>query len=593
MKRDYWVDWLTPGHAAQAAKLERKVYPADYCAGFHSIRGDLRHADETGRNLSLGVFLGRRLVGFLLAFHEPQRSRICEYIDVTPPAGIDLSGPGVYLNDFVVHPEHRGAGAMLGARLAHVARTRDELRDLPVDTFSTSTMTDTWSLKEKFLKRMSLKMSECVSLQIKAGGEELFWIVFRHVEPTQRKDSSLVARLKRRATFTCQDQEYEIGLCTSIVDWALLGPFWNDLLGRTRGGTVFQSYEYLTTWWALLGIKNELLLTVVLCNDRPVAIAPMQVGRSKSLGTTLRCLGFIGHPSEVDRNTVLLEPSAEPLIAEIARYLVGCADLWDFAALYEQPPDSVLLKTLADLLNARDYIVTRVPGPDCATVKVAGTWDAYLGSKPRSFRKSIARRLAKIGPGEVALNSLHACDADQAERALERYRAVEAASWKAEASLGVDKSASHRGFYRQIVRTFAASGNTVFQFLRINDQDASGTFGLCWARTFYSLHIAHDESFAAHSPGVVLTALELKSAFDGRTIDSFDFLGGFMTNKRGWATTISPTLALFAHRRGVNGWLFHWVHFKLRPRLRRALVRLGLLEAMLATQQFARKLRTR
>jgi len=184
-------------------------------------------------------------------------------------------------------------------------------------------------------------------------------------------------------------------------------------------------------------------------------------------------------------------------------------------------------------------------------------------------------------------------DADQAELALNRYRDIEAASWKREAALGTAKSASHRSFFTQIVRTFAATGDAAFQFLRIGGKDASGTFGLRWRQTFYSLQISHDESFAEHSPGVALTALELKSAFESRRIATFDFLGGFMTNKRSWATAIAPTVALFAHRRNLNGWLFHWIHFRLRPRVRRTLVRFNLLDTVLAVKPFLKKLRAR
>jgi len=597
MKRDYWVDWLTPKHAARVARLERKVYPADYCAGYHSIRGDLRTAEADGRNLSMGVFLDRKLVGFLLAFYEPERARICEYIDVTPPEGIDLSGPGIYLNDFVVDPGHRGAGAVLGMKLTHAVRMRDDLRSIPVDTFSTNTMTDVWSMKVRFLRRMSIEVSERAALRVKAGGEELFWIVFRHVPAAtavESRSASLASRLKRRKAFTVEDREFEIGVCNSVADWNLLEPFWNDLLKRTPGGTVFQSFDYLSTWWAQLGVRNELLIVVVLSAGQPIAIAPMQVSRSTSLGLQRRCLGFLGHPSEVDRNTILLDPAAEPVVASIAGYLVDCGDLWDFVALYEQPPGSPLLEALSGLLRASRCIVTRVPGPECATVAIAGTWNQFLAGKSRSFRKNINRRLAKIAAtDDTAVDSLPSPDPDEAALALERYGHIEAASWKRTSALGISKTASHRGFYRQIVRTFAASGQAAFHFMRIGGEDACGTFGLSWQQTFYSLHIAHDEAFADHSPGVALTALELKAAFDRPTIATYDFLGGFMTNKRSWATSVAATVALFAHRRGVNGWLFHWIHFRLRPPARRMLIRLRLLEAAIALKQYVQKLRAR
>ncbi len=593
MRRNYWVDWLKPAHARQVARLERRVYPADYCAGYHSILGDLRDAEATGRNLSMGVFLGHRLVGFLLAFHEPERVRICEYIDVPPPEGIDLSGAGIYLNDFVVHPDHRGAGHMMALRLTQVVRIRDDLRSLPVDTFSTNTMTDTWSLKVRFLKRMSIELTQCVPMKVHAGGEDLFWIVFRHVKPRLEKSvASLASRLKRLTTVRHDDRDYQIGTCTSVADWALLQPYWDELLARTPLATVFQSYDYLTTWWSLLGLKNELLIVVVLCDDGvPVAIAPMQIGPAQSFGSKLRCLSFLGHPSEVDRNTILLDPAASAVVPHIARYLMERRDSWDFVALYEQPPSSPLLHSLVRLLQKDGFIVSEVPGPECAVVRIAGTWDQFLSGKDKTFRKSVKRRLAKLdATGKAAFQTLHERNADHATTALERYIRIESSSWKRAASLGVGKTASHRGFYRQLMRTFAANGHATFHFLRLGDDDAAGTFGLCWRKTFYSLQIAHSENFAEYSPGVALTGLEMKAAFDGASFDNYDFLGGFLNNKRSWATSKTSTTALFAHRPNVNGWLFHRVHFWLRPRVRRLLVRSRLLTPLLTVAGHCRKL---
>jgi CelD/BcsL family acetyltransferase involved in cellulose biosynthesis len=594
MTREYWVDWLTPQYAAQAARLERKVHPKDYCAGYHSILGDLRKAEANGCNLSLGVFNGQRLVGFLLAFREPERARICDYIDVKPPKGIDLSGPGIYLNDFVVHSDHRGAGVMMALRLTQIVRVRDDLRTLPVDTFSTNTMTDTWSQKVKYLKRMSIELSERAPLGEQAGGEELFWIVFRHVTPATRdkqKASLVSARLKHRKTFSHEGRNYQIGTITSVSDWALLAPFWNELLHRSRAATVFQTYEYLTTWWSLLGLKNELFITVILLDEQPVLIAPMQIGRAKSLGRNRRCLSFIGHPSEVDRNTLLGDEHVSGLIDHIADHHLQHRDLWDFIALYEQPEDGALLKALAKKLRSQQFTVTEVPGPPCAIVTIDGDWAQFLAQKPKPFRKSIKRRLAKAQAQNLQMQSFDDPDPDTAELALARYYSIESASWKREAALGIGKSASHLSFFRQIVRTFAAAHDAAFQFVTIGGSDAAGTFGLRWAGTFYSLHIAHDEKYAEHSPGVTLTALEMQAAFTTKRYRTFDFLGGFMSNKRSWATSTTPTVALFAHPPGFSGWAFHTLHFRMRPVLRRFLVRFRLLEAALATKQIVKKLR--
>jgi CelD/BcsL family acetyltransferase involved in cellulose biosynthesis len=591
MSRAYYVDWLRPAHAGAVARLERKVYPADYRAGRKSIREDLEHAERDHSNLSMGAFHRGKLVGFVLAFFEPERARICEYLDIQAPQGVDLSGPGVYLNDLVVHPRHGGAGSMLCARLAHVARTRDDMRTIPVDTFSTDTMADTWAIKARFLARHGIQLAERRALQLAAGGEELHWLVFRHIEEKARSTASLTARLKSRRSIATSNGAIEIGFYDSVADWSALQPHWNALLNRTAGGTVFQTFEYLHTWWALLGLKNQLLLVVALRGEQPVAIAPMQITPRKWLGRELRHLTFVGHPSEVDRNTLLLDPGAHDVIEHIADFLLACNDRWDCAALYEQPPTDEFVKTFSAKLRTARYIVSTAPGPECAVVSTAGHWENFLATKSRSFRKSVRRKLAQLDTvREARFDSVGA--AEEVSAALERYAQVESSSWKPAAGLGIAKSSSHRQFYNQIVKTFATLRAAKFRFLSVAGRDVAATFGLCWDRTFYSLHIAHDDMAALHSPGVTLTALELRAAFAEREYDTFDFLAGFMTNKSSWATTTLPTVALFAHRRDWRGWLFHRLYFTVRPALRRWLVQFGLLTAALRLKNAALWLRS-
>jgi CelD/BcsL family acetyltransferase involved in cellulose biosynthesis len=120
-----------------------------------------------------------------------------------------------------------------------------------------------------------------------------------------------------------------------------------------------------------------------------------------------------------------------------------------------------------------------------------------------------------------------------------------------------------------------------FKFLTVGEHTVAATFGLLWNRQFYSLHISHDNDYAEYSPGVLLTALELEAAFKRGDCDRFDFLGGFLANKDNWATTITPTVALYANRPSLRGRLFQWTFFTAKPALRRLLVRFGILDAMI------------
>jgi CelD/BcsL family acetyltransferase involved in cellulose biosynthesis len=131
-----------------------------------------------------------------------------------------------------------------------------------------------------------------------------------------------------------------------------------------------------------------------------------------------------------------------------------------------------------------------------------------------------------------------------------------------------------------------------FCFLTLDGVDIAATFGLLWRRRFYSLHVAHDAAQVDTSPGVVLTALELEPLFAGGPCDVYDFLGGFLSNKRSWSSGSQFTTALFGDRPRPRGLAFHLVYFQLKPLVRRLLSNAGAMERVTRALHKFRRSRT-
>lgn len=365
--------------------------------------------------------------------------------------------------------------------------------------------------------------------------------------------------------------------------WALLAPRWNELLAHTANSTVFQTFEYLQCWWQHFG-RDRRLFIIVAERDDALAIAPMQIVRSPWMGAKLPCLTFIGLPSELDRCVLLCPESDADLRTAIVDFIATRRDDWDNITLYEQLPDSPFLLELSQALRRSGYLVATIPGPESPATVFSGSWADLLATRSSSFRKGIRRKTAQLS--KIAPPALDFVDASDAVLpALARYRAVEAASWKPDAKLGVAKSPAHWAFWQDVTRRFGDSRAMQFKFLTVGEHTVAGTFGLLWNRQFYSLHIAHDDAYAAYSPGVLLTALELEAAFERGDCDRFDFLGGFLANKDSWATTITPTVALYANRPSLRGRLFQWSFFTAKPVLRRLLVRYGILDVVIKVKK--------
>jgi hypothetical protein len=98
------------------------------------IWAQLEEAECEGENLSLGLYCGTKLVGYLLLFVLQERRKICEYFAVDLPAHMNPGEPVVYLADVGVLPKHRRCTRLLSSRLSVLLQARCDLWQLPLGT---------------------------------------------------------------------------------------------------------------------------------------------------------------------------------------------------------------------------------------------------------------------------------------------------------------------------------------------------------------------------------------------------------------------------------------------------------------------------
>lgn len=588
MATPYRMRWLDPVDATRIARLERRVYTWGDRTGRRDIREQLAVAERDGENLSMGLFQGRALRGYCLLFLERERSRIAGYLGVQPPVGLDLAGPGIYLADVAVHPGHRGQTWALATRLAMAVKARADCRGLPVDAICAEPLLQFWLCRSAAVQRLGLKLQRYEPFTDPDTGRRLYWLQFRQLasRPAAAVSRAPASVLKEVRAVRTSAGRFRVGLVDSLVGWQALDADWQRLWEQAPGATVFSNATYLRAWWLQLGVAASLHLVVVLdASDRVRAIAPMQLLRRPGAGPNRACLGFIGLPSEVDRPVFLALPGDDLAADVVAEYLTDHGGgLWSSVALYEQRADSPLLRAMQERL-ARAGALTACPeGPACPFVDVRGEWSDYLASRSRGQRRSFRRHLAALRQcGEVCLDTLDA--PETGELGLRRYLSVEARSWKARSEQGVARSSAHIGF----LQTLIASGNhgpeLHFRFLTVDGTDVAATLGLYLDGCLYALHIAHDQDWDRYSPGFVLTALELEAAFLRPDYQRVDYLGGFLSNKRGWATAWEPSVALFAYDPTLSSRALHMYQFGGKQGLKKGLARTHLLATALRWQR--------
>lgn len=588
MPTPYRMRWLDPVDATRIARLERRVYPWGDRTGRRDIHEQLAVAERDGENLSMGLFQGRALRGYCLAFLERERSRIAGYLGVQSPAGLDLDGPGIYLADIAVHPGHRDQTWALVTRQAMAIKARADCRGLPVEALCAEQLLEFWRYRAGAVRRLGLELQRYEPFTDPDTGRRLYWLQFRQLasRPDRALPRSPASVLKEVRAVRTSAGRFRVGVVDSLAGWHALDPDWQRLWEQTPGVTVFSNAAFLRAWWLQLGVAALLHIIVVLdVNDRVRAIAPMQLLRRPGAGPDRVCLGFIGLPSEVDRPVFLALPGDDLAADVVAEYLTEPGSRpWSSVTLYEQRLDSLLLRALQERLAQAGALLACPEGPACPSVDVSGQWPDYLAGRSRGQRRSLRRHLTALRQrGTVGLDSVDA--PDHAELGLRRYLKVEARSWKARSEQGVGRSSAHVGFLQALIAGSDGGPELHFRFLTVDGNDVAATLGLHLDGCLYALHIAHDRNWDSCSPGFVLTALELEAAFLRPDYRRVDYLGGFLSNKRGWAMQWEPSVALFAHEPSLTARALHLYQFGGKQLLKKALARAHLLATALRWQR--------
>ena len=545
-------------HAAVVA-VEHRIYPPETQEHPELIAARLRFEDERYSSLNLGLFDGEALVGYALAHLD----------DGTEFADASI-GDNVYVADIAVLPEHRRHLARLISALSRECRL--EYPGLPLVGHAIGTTGAMWRRHEALLRRLGFVLSRQIDDVPMPGGYQASLLVWT---PATEPAHPWRPRPQTTQVQTPSGRRLEVRVVSDEDGLRALEKAWRSLEPAVPGLTVFQTFAYQTAWVRAFGLAQELLVLCIQEGPEIVGIAPFQVSPVHIYGKMHRQLSFLGAPWEVDRPRFLFVREPEECARAAARTLLAHRDRWDLAWFHEQDAADPALRAFCDELQAHGVLHGRAPGSHCPYLTMRGGWQKFLATKSQKFRKNLRssrRKLGALGPLEYAS---FAGEADRLHALLAEYESLERRSWKAKGGVGVTQSVEHLRFYHHLIDAIGAEGRFVLRTLRVGGQLVAATFGLVHDRRYYSLHIAHDAAYAAHSPGTLLEAMELEECFDAG-IEEYEFLGGFLKNKVRWTDQMRDTVFVHLYQRRPRLLAGYAYYFIAKPRLKRILGWLGL-----------------
>jgi CelD/BcsL family acetyltransferase involved in cellulose biosynthesis len=338
-----------------------------------------------------------------------------------------------------------------------------------------------------------------------------------------------------------------LGSWESIPD---LETAWHDLLDRSPGCSVFQTFPWHVAWWKSFGRPHELFVILAHANSRLVGIAPMMITREKGpIGHTRRHVHFIGSTNNAsDYCDFITDPDVSQALDALLEELCSDPNAFHRIDLSHFPGQSPNQARTLDYFRKRGIKTTvefqaecpvRILGDAQADLKTANK--ASLNRHTNYFRKSGNLRFHRCASEGEILGFLDAFFAQHITRR----------NLTGSPSQFLDPG--QQAFYRELVRELLPRGWLRFDAALFNDAPLAFHFGFEYRGRFIWYKPAFDVRFASRSPGEVLIKFLLEDAI-GRKLEEFDFTVGSEGFKYRFANQIRCINRLTAFHSTADYW---------------------------------------
>jgi len=295
---------------------------------------------------------------------------------------------------------------------------------------------------------------------------------------------------------------------------------WNPLLHRSAADTIFLTLEYQRTWWDYLG-RGELLILAMRDGEELIGIAPLFATPNPQGQLAFSIVGCVEVADYVD--FIVAQGREEAFCAALLDYLAESSALpWDLLDLCNIHQDSLTLKVLPPLAEARGWAIERARDDVCPIVRLPGTWEEYLNMLSGKNRHEIRRKLRRAN-NLAALSWYIVGPEHNLEAEMEDFLKLMAAS-------SPDKEAfltpTMRDFFRQLARITYDAGWLELVFLEVRDQKAAAYLHFIYNNRVLVYNSGLDwQAFPKLGAGIILTAYCIRHAIEqGREV--YDFMQG-------------------------------------------------------------------
>jgi CelD/BcsL family acetyltransferase involved in cellulose biosynthesis len=300
---------------------------------------------------------------------------------------------------------------------------------------------------------------------------------------------------------------------------------WNSLLRANPASSIFQTPEWLASWWQAYG-RNRDLFGLVFADSTGaiVGIVPLYADKTHFLGMSLTTLRMVGAGSgDSDGLDFIAAPGYARDCSKAFIAWLAVQKGWRVCALETFPQHSQAAERLLQETQESGMSLDSTLTPNFI-VDLPPTWQEYVSSLESSFRPLLTRYPRRL-QSRFTVKFSRCEKTDDLKAQLQMLFDLHQMRWTGRGETGAFAGNERRDFYYRMATAFLQRGWLEFWCLELNGETVGAQFCFRYNDAVSLLQEGFHPRYAAEKIGYALKAHLLEEMI--RTgARRYDFLGG-------------------------------------------------------------------
>jgi len=342
-----------------------------------------------------------------------------------------------------------------------------------------------------------------------------------------------------------------IRVITESEEFEPLSTVWDSLLqSKGEGHSIFQTHEWLSTWWKHFGEGKRLNILLIEKEQQVIGVFPFMRTECRIGLFKIRLLETIASEA-CDYEVLIPSDSRDEAITALLVYLEEEMAKGKLVLRLSYVPEGSkfleLLRRYASLVS-KNLFVQEAVTTSAPYISLPATWDEYFRSLSQNRRQMLRRNLRSL---EKAHNvDYRECTVDTLEEELNKFFELHQSRWKLANVSGVFSDPKMKEFYRDVATQFLKKGWLHFSCLTVDNEVVSATYCFVYNRKLYCDIIARDDRYAKYSVGHIHHMFLIKDAI-GKHLQEVDLLRGEEPHKFHWTKSVRRYTQVTAIKKGI------------------------------------------